>query len=501
MDQRLTAVCDLMMAEVRENAGRHEYDGQVQDLSVSGVAAGLARLGGAPAPDAHDEAHLRAFEARVRLELGELQMHRRDPLLHLQALDLSGYDREYAPEHERDAARTAHLRRWPEAIDVAVRTLDAVPAPVAAALLGSARGLAAGLDPSLGDMHRDALTAHARLVEHLQRIAENGPPDLALGEAALARLMGTQEATTVDLAGLAAAAEQESARLGELVELACAHIDPRAGVREVVAGLLADHPDDEDLLAEAARQTAEVIAFTAEHRLAPHVDGQCRVGPAPASRSWAMAMLAWAGPGEPDGPSWYWITLPSPSLSAEGKAEWLAVFSRTTLPAITAHEVAPGHFAHSRALRRVTSPVRATLQSMTFAEGWAHYAEEVMLEEGFRAADPRFAVGVALEGLVRVTRLTSAIGMHTGSMTVQEATDRFVERAYLGHEAAAAEARRGTFDATYGRYTWGKLAIRDLRERARATWGAGFSLPRLHTAMLELGSPPIGLLDAALTRG
>lgn len=488
-----------MVAEVRESAGRHEYDGQVQDLSADGVAAGLARLGGTEVADPHDEAHLRAFEARARLELGELQLHRRDPLLHIEALDVSCYDRDYAQAPERAAARVEHLRRWPEAIDVAVRTLDTVPAPVAEALLGAARGLAAGLEPEAGDAERNALRAHARLLEHLEGIAQHGPADLALGERTLARLMSVPEATTVDLDHLATRAEEETARLSELLVGACARINPDAGTRAVVEELLADHPDIDKIIDEATQQTAEVIAFTAEHQLAPYVDGQCLVGPAPASRSWAMAMLAWAGPAEPDSPSWYWITPPQPTWPAEEVAEWLAVFSRSTLPAITAHEVAPGHFAHSRALRRAGSPVRATLASMTFAEGWAHYVEEVMLEQGFRAADPRFAVGVALEGLVRVTRLTSAIGLHTGSLTVEQATERFMKRAHLGRQAAVSEARRGTFDATYGRYTWGKLAIRDLRERARVAWGAGFSLPRLHAAMLELGSPPIGLLDSALS--
>ena len=98
------------------------------------------------------------------------------------------------------------------------------------------------------------------------------------------------------------------------------------------------------------------------------------------------------------------------------------------------------------------------------------------LEEGFRAGDPRFAIGVALEALVRVTRLACAIGLHTG-MTVAEAARRFEDDAHLAGPAAPSEARRGTFDPTYGRYTWGKLEILDLRERARRDWGAGFSLP------------------------
>jgi uncharacterized protein (DUF885 family) len=287
------------------------------------------------------------------------------------------------------------------------------------------------------------------------------------------------------------------ALLGE----ACARLDADRTPAQLIVELLADHPDIEGVLDEARAQTAEVIAFTRERQLAPHVDGECTVGPAPASRSWAMAMMSWAAPYEADAPSRYYVTPPDPSWPAQDVEEWLSVFSRTTLPAITAHEVAPGHFTHGRALRRVTSPVRRTLMSAAFVEGWAHHVEEVFVEEGFRAEDPRFTIGVCIEALVRVTRLAAAIGLHTGAMTIEDATQRFMADAFYGRAAAASEARRGTFDPTYGRYTWGKLAIRRLREQARDRWGSAYSLQRFHTAMLDLGAPPLGLLGTALDRG
>jgi uncharacterized protein (DUF885 family) len=214
-----------------------------------------------------------------------------------------------------------------------------------------------------------------------------------------------------------------------------------------------------------------------------------------------MAMMSPAAPGEPEGPSWYHITPPESSWPQADQEEWLEVFSETTLPGITAHEVAPGHFSHGRAIRRLTTDVRRVLHSGAFVEGWAHYAEELCVEEGFCADDPRFAVGVWLEALVRVTRLACAIGVHTAGMSVADATRRFEADTHLSGSAAASEARRATFDPTYGRYTWGKLAIMDLRERARREWGADFSLSRFHAAMLGLGSPALGLLDIAVDRG
>ena len=104
-------------------------------------------------------------------------------------------------------------------------------------------------------------------------------------------------------------------------------------------------------------------------------------------------------------------------------------------------------------------------------------------------------------GLVRVTRFACAIGVHTGAMSVEDAAARFTTDAFLHGPAALSEARRATFDPTYGRYTWGKLTILDLREQAKQQWGEGFTLQRFHAAMLALGSPPLGLLGTAVVRG
>jgi len=491
VEPRLRALADLSVPEVREYAGRHEYDGVLQDLSPAGVTAGLAALGGLPLDDDHDEAHLTAFEAGARVAYGELEQHRWNPALHLANLDLAGYDREYTPQAERDAARARHLAAWPDAVDMALESLDRVPRDVALGLLGGVRGLADGVTDE------PALRAHARLVAHVERAATDGEPDASLGGVGLARLMGVPEAIEVDLGRLARDADAERDRLRELLADACARIAPGRPVAETLTALEHDHPDAEGVLAEARIQTAEVIDWCARTGLVPFTDGECRVGRSPASRSSAMAMLSWAAPGEPEGPSWFYVTPPDPAWPAADQDGWLSVFSRATLPAVCLHEVAPGHFSHSRALRHVTSPVRRVLMSPSFVEGWAHYGEQMALEEGFRDGDPLLQAGVAIEALVRVTRLAAALGVHEGSMTVAEAASRFTEDAGLHGEAALSEARRATWDPTYGRYTWGKLEILRLRELARAR--PGFDLAGFHRDLLALGAPPIGLLAAALS--
>ncbi|WP_306366877.1 DUF885 family protein [Nocardiopsis sp. CC223A] len=510
---RLRALADLMPGAMRDGAGMHEYDGRIADLSPAGVEAALETLGGAALEDPHDEAHLAAFEAEARYALGEALQHRANPLYHLGELDISGYDRDYAPEAERREARDAHLAQWPLGVDNAIAALDRIPAPVARSLVGAVRGLAEGLPEDVPARLREtALAAHARLVAHVERAAEEGPEDASLGAEGLARLMGTGEALAVDPEELAERARTERDRLRARLAGAVGRIAPGGDVMTAVRELTAQGPNGDEVLDAARRWTELALEFTAERGLAPYGDGECRVDLSPPAHRWATAMMSWSGPWEADTPSFYYITPPDPAWGEAETAEWLEMFSDTTLPAVSVHEVAPGHFSHGRALRRAPGPVRRALHSMAFAEGWAHYVEEMMLEEGFGAyaaersgvrgwtAD-HYEVGVWVEALIRVTRLSVAIGMHTGAMTVEEAAALFSEDTPLQGPAALSEARRATFDPTYGRYTWGKLEILRLREQARGLWGAEFSLGRFHRALLDLGSPPLGLIGAALEQG
>ncbi|MBK9178783.1 MAG: DUF885 family protein [Acidimicrobiales bacterium] len=486
---------------MRGNVGLHEYDGRVQDLSPSGVRAALAALGGPAEADPFDDALLDAAEAHLRVTLGDLALHRRSPLLHLENLDVSGYQRPYAPADERRAARRRHLAAWPDAIDAAIEALDAVPAPVAAGLLPAVKGLAEGVDANAGAVEAAAAAAHARFAAHVERCATEGDPDAALGGPALVRLLSTAEAVDVDLGRLAVAADAERDRLRSILTESCRALCPDRPVADTVRALAADHPDAGGVLPAARALSDKAIAFTVERGLLGPLDGELDVVSSPPALSWAMAHMAWNAPWEDDGPSWYYVTPPSPAWPAAEQDAWLSVFNTSSLAAITVHEVAPGHYAHGRALRRVASPAGRTLLSYAMVEGWAHYAEELCWEEGFLGGDPRYAAGMAIEALIRVTRLAAAIGLHTGAMSVAEATRRFEEDASIEGPAARSEAARGTFDPMYGAYTWGKLTILGLRDEARRRWGTGYTHRRFNEALLARGAPPLGLLPAAIDAG
>ena len=225
MDPRLRAVCDLRVPIVRENAGLHTYDGVIQDLSPDGVRAALARLHEPGTPADQDEAHLQAFEQALRISLGDLEEHRSNPLVHLDNLDLSVYDREYAPKDQRDRARRRHLAAWPDAVDMALGSLDRVPAPTAGALVNAVAGLASGLDED-DPVAAAGLAAQRRLVAHLKRVAAEGDPDPAIGENGLSKLLSGGEAIEVDLGKLARQADIERDRLRTELEEACGRLTP-----------------------------------------------------------------------------------------------------------------------------------------------------------------------------------------------------------------------------------------------------------------------------------
>lgn len=502
-DRRLKAVWDVKVPVIRELAGVHEYDGVVMDLSPGGRKAALGRLGPSSPDerlaDRHDEGHLSAAEQAAHTE-AEAEILQWNPLPHIENLDTSCYDREYAPQPQRRRAREAHLAQWPEAVDASLESLRAVPAPVAGALVQAVRGLAEGINGTT-DIEVAALEAHGRLLRRIQDAAASGNPDASVGAAALGRLLGHAESMPIHLGRLEERADQERDRLRTRLKEACERLSPGATPSRLVPELLRDHPGEAGIHAAARETIDQATAFVIDNQLLPPPGGACEVGPAPPSRRWAAAMMYWTGPFEDDAPARYYVSPPDESWDEQAKHDWLAVFSATMGPAVTVHEVTPGHFAHGRMLRQlVRGDVRRSLFSEAFVEGWAHYAEELMVDQGFRADDPRFAIGVYLNALVGVTGLACALGIHQKTMTVDDATARFEADAFLLGPAARSEATRATYDPTYGRYTWGKLEIMSLRDQAQAAWGTTFSLRGFHEALLALGAPPLGTMGDALLR-
>ncbi len=486
------------MAFSREYSGLHEFDGQIQDLSPDGVRKSLCGLGGPALSDALDDATVAGAEASLRTRLGDLELHRRDPFLHIEALDLTSYERDYAPAADRMEARSRHLAHWPDAIDAAISSLDRVPAGVAAAFLGSVRGLHTAIRTTDGDVGTKASAALDRLIDHLAHCAALPETAEGLGVDRLIALLGCADGIGVNLEQLTARTAAEKLRMNELLRDACARIAPGEPVAAVVRNRLARHGTFPEIVKSARRLVDDAREFVRSRRIAPFTDGDCAVEETPAPRRWGVARISWSASWEPAAPARFHLTPPDPAWPPDAEDAWLRRFGCAALPALTVHETFPGHASHALAMRRVTSPTRRTLWSELFFEGWAHYCEEMCFEEGFQDGNPVFQAGVALEGLVRLTRIDNAIGLHTHEFTVAEGARLFSQTAFLDGPAALAEARRGLYEPTYTRYGVGKFFFLDLREAAKREWGPEFTLERFHTQLLSLGSPPLAPIADAL---
>ena len=495
---RVRAVTEARLAFSREYSGMHDFDGQIQDLSPDGVQRSLSQLGGPPLDDPLDDATVAGAEASLRTRLGDLELHRRDPFLHIEALDLTSYERDYAPVADRMEARKRHLAQWPDAIDAAVRSLDSIPARVAAAFLGPVRGLRAAIGPADGEVGAKASDALDRLVDHLERSAAQPDSAEGLGTERLVGLLGCADGIKVDLEQLATQTAADRLRMDELLRDACARIAPREPIADVVRDRLASHGTFPEILNSARRLVDDAREFVRSRRIAPFADGDCVVEETPAPRRWGVGRISWSGAWEPPAPARFHLTPPDPAWPPDAEDAWLRRFGRAALPALTVHETFPGHANHALAMRHVASPTRRTLWSELFFEGWAHYCEEMCLEEGFLDGNPELQAGVALEALVRLTRIENAIGLHTHEFTVAEGARLFNQNAFLDGPAAMAEAQRGLFEPTYTRYGVGKFFFMDLRETAKRQWGPGFTLERFHTELLSLGSPPLAPVAEAL---
>jgi uncharacterized protein (DUF885 family) len=193
-----------------------------------------------------------------------------------------------------------------------------------------------------------------------------------------------------------------------------------------------------------------------------------------------------------------------PGWPAAQKEEWLTAFNFYTTDVVSIHEAYPGHYVQALWLNH--SPVnrlRKILGSYAFIEGWAHYAEQMMLEEGFGSGpDPvkaaKYRLAQSDEALLRWCRLCVAIQMHCHGMTVDAATRFFQENCYYEQKPARQEAVRGAYDPGYLYYALGKLMILKLRDDCQQQQGAAFSLRRFHDDLLRHGQPPIPLLREIL---
>ncbi len=527
--------------------GLHEYDGRAPDYSRLALDAELQRLRrfedrlhkfDPEKMSAREGIDLRVLQATIANELFESQeVHKfeRNPMTYAHCADLNIYiARNFAPLEDRVRSLSVIEAQIPNILIAGKTNLESVlPKPYVELAIQIARDsanflrndMANAVTPlkdqelraNFSEANRKAATALSDFASWLEKEKlPKATPDFALGEARFERWL--LETELVDLPpakllelGLAKIKEQQ-----QIFAEAARVIDPNKPPLEVFRAIQKDHPTAEKLLPEVAKDLDQIRSYVLDKKLVSlpsTVRAQVWATP-PYDRATTFASMDTPGPFEKKATeAFYYVTPVEPGWSEQQKEEWLTSFNYYTSDITSIHEAYPGHYVQFLHLNASNaSKIEKIFGSYAFIEGWAHYCEQMMVDEGFggphkppgtpeeqqRAAKYRMAQ--ASEALLRLCRLCCSIKMHTQNMSVDEATKFFQDNCYYEEKPARSEAMRGTVDYGYLNYTLGKLQILKLRADYKTQEGDQFSLAKFHDQVLDHGMPPIRLLREMLLK-
>ena len=521
--------------------GFHEYDGKINDYSRLALDAELSRLRRFddrlakfdPAKlSARQSIDLRILQAAVKRELFEMQdmsVFERNPMVYARAGDVNVYiKRNFAPLEDRVRSLVAIESQIPNILIAARTNLDEkLPKPFVELAIQIARGSADFLKKDLvaavsgikdeqlrvafQAANRKAANALSDYATWLER--EKLPKatlDFALGEEKFGRFLAQTELVNLppqkvlDIGMAQLKAEQEA------FAEAAKKIDPNKPAIEVFKQIQSEHPASDKLIPDISKELDKLRKYVVSRRLVGiPSETRAKVKETPQYlRATSFASMDTPGPFEKRATeAYYYVTPTEEDWPEQEKQEWLTAFNYYTSDIVSIHEVYPGHYVQD--LHLTASPaskVEKIFGSYAFIEGWAHYCEKMMIDEGFggpsnsspseddvkRAAKYRMAQ--ADEALLRLCRLCVSIKVHTQNMSIDEATKFFQDNCYYEQKPARQEAMRATFDPGYLNYTLGKLQILKLRDDYKAQQGDEFSLQKFHNELLSHGMPPFRLL-------
>jgi hypothetical protein len=510
------------------DAGRHEFDGQAPDWSAEGIATEISRLKAARAEaEKYDTASLsppERFERDYFLSevdddlfwLERAQWPFRNPAWYLGRLDPEVYlSRDYAPLEKRMEGYIGYARALPKLAAAARANLRTpLPKTYVERGIGGFGGyaeffrtdvpkiFASVKNPELQKQLAEANEAAAKAMQELKTWLEsertNATDDFALGEPLFLEMVRQTEGLNVTLQELVSAGRVDLERNTKALREACAKYLPNGTLEKCVAKMAANKSRGGPVQV-AQQQLEELRDFVREKKLVSiPTEDQCRVAEAPPYNRANFAYINIPGPYEKPDVAWtYYVAPPDPSWSAEERAAYVP--GRADLLFTSVHEVWPGHFLQFKHANLNPSKFIAMNIGYAYAEGWAHYTEEMMWEAGLGNGNPEEHIGQLTNALVRNVRYISAIGLHAQGMTLEESETMFRERALADPGTARQQAARGTYDPAYLNYTLGKLMIRKMR----ADWLVKQGLPAdappgkwqaFHDQFLSYGGPPIPLV-------
>ncbi|HEV8611623.1 MAG TPA: DUF885 domain-containing protein [Thermoanaerobaculia bacterium] len=517
------------------DAGFHEYDTKLEDRSRARIEARIAELKSflsrLQALDrsklSFDEAiDADALDGEIRsflLDQETLRNWERNPMgyagLPGGAAD-SLIKRDFAPAAERlrslvsreklmpavYAAAKANLVNPPkEFTDLAIRMAKGSAGYFAGTVARWAKE-AAGSDAALW---KDFEQANAQVVAATRAFASWLEKDLlprskgsyAIGAANFLAKMKSDDMVEMPLAELLAKGEAQLAKDSAAFVETAKKIDPSKTPAQVMKSLSDEHPTPENLIPSVAQSVENARKFLVEKDLVTipsEVRPRVEETP-PFARSGSFASMDTPGAYETKATeAFYYVTPVEPEWDAKHKEEHLRLYNPYVVAIIDVHEVWPGHYLQFLYAPKFPTKTRKLVFCGTNAEGWAHYSEQMMVDQGFGGGDPKYRLAQLQEALLRDCRYVVGIKLHTQGMTVEEGARVFVEKGFQEPANAYEEARRGAYNPTYLYYTLGKLMIQDLSNEYRAKTGA--SLKGFHDAFVAQGGLPIPLVRRVLFR-
>lgn len=506
--------------------GRHEFDGQLPDWSRAGIEKEIARLHRArdeamafPSEqlDAQQLYQREYFISRVDQDLFWAEKAGwpfRNPEYYFgwltDSLDPSAYiTLDYAPVDVRMRAFTRYLQNIPRAVGQ-IRANLAMPMPRTWLQLGidSFDGYAdyfsnhvpavwaavedEGLQTAFVEANSQAILAMRDMVAWLKSNLSAATEDFALGADLYRAMLWDTERVDTPLEELEAIGRADMARNLQRLHDACAEFAPGATIPDCFARMSSNKPKDGSVVS-ARDQLQEIRRFIVEQDLV-NIPGteEARVDEAPPYARSNFAYINIPGAWEQNQPSVYYISPPNPAWPEDVQADYIA--GEADLLFTSVHEVWPGHFLNFLHANRAEFFYGRVFVGYAYAEGWAHYTEEMMLEAGLRAGDAEASIGQISNALLRNARFISSIGLHTQGWSVEDAEQFFMEEAYQGVGTAMQQAARGTYDPAYLNYTMGKLLIKRLRDDWTATRGGRQAWREFHDTFLSYGGPPVPLV-------
>jgi len=510
--------------------GLHAHDGQLEDFSAASIAAevkwlqatkqSLSRLDVSRlTPDERvDHRILLGIIDGWLLDLDTVRTWTRNPMIYATAVSDGVHNlmtMESSPAQERMRQIVTKLNGVPSLLAAARANIRQPPRVFVERAAVMFRGVADLLDkdlslafadvkdPALQNSLRTAADAARRAIEQYATELETtalakATGSYAIGTANVEARYRAEELIDTPASALLTLGERELKKTQAEFTAAAARVDSKRPALDVWRDVLNDHPKRGEVAPAAQKIVDELFAFIRERRLVDVPEGErVVVAPAPAY-DLGLASMHSSPPLEPHPvKSFYYITDAQAGWSPDRQNAWLQKFNYATLTDITAHEVAPGHYVHSLFMRRTPGKIRRIWiglnpfpQPSSGQDGWAHYAEQLVSDEGFKKDDPRYRLAQTSEALTRICRLISALRLHSGEWSIDRAAQLFETEAHLPAPAARQEATRGTYDPTYGGYFLGKMAAFKLRRDVQAARGDAFDLREFHERVMSNGIAP-----------